>query len=186
MGAVDPSTGSGSTSRSISTTRCSPSTASREIDFSTTTFLKEISRARTFGFLRDIEISRKRPRARRILDNAIVMDDYRVLNEEVSASEDEFVRHKVLDAIGDLYLVGARPDRRVQRLQVRPPAQQSAGAAVARAARLLRGSRVRRGARAALAGFLPARDRRRTRRLALSLRRHDLDSHPPARQPLIE
>ena len=144
---------------------------SMTMDFSTSTFLKEISRARTFGFLKDLETSRKLDRALGgSLDNAIVMDDYRVLNEDGLRFRDEFVRHKVLDALGDLYLVGAGLIARVQRLQVRPPAQQSAAAAVARAARLLRGSRVRRGARAALAGFLPARDRTLTRRLALSRR----------------
>jgi UDP-3-O-[3-hydroxymyristoyl] N-acetylglucosamine deacetylase len=78
------------------------------MDFSTSTFLKEISRARTFGFLKDLETSRKLDRALGgSLDNAIVMDDYRVLNEDGLRFRDEFVRHKVLDALGDLYLVGA-------------------------------------------------------------------------------
>ena len=62
------------------------------------------------------------------LDNAIVLDDYRVLNEDGLRYEDEFVKHKILDAIGDLYLLGPQPDRRVQRLQVRPRAQQPAAA----------------------------------------------------------
>lgn len=78
------------------------------LDFSTTSFLKEISRARTFGFLKDVETLRARDLALGgSLDNAIVMDDYRVLNEDGLRFRDEFVRHKVLDAIGDLYLLGA-------------------------------------------------------------------------------
>ena len=77
------------------------------MDFSTTSFLKEISRARTFGFLSDLEAARERERALGgSLENAIVMDDYRVLNEDGLRFRDEFVRHKVLDAIGDLYLLG--------------------------------------------------------------------------------
>jgi len=77
------------------------------VDFSTTSFVKEVSRARTFGFLRDIE----RLQAQRLalggsLDNAVVVDDYRILNEDGLRYEDEFVKHKVLDAIGDLYLLG--------------------------------------------------------------------------------
>ncbi len=86
------------------------------MDFSTSTFLKEISRARTFGFLKDLETSRKLDRALGgSLDNAIVMDDYRVLNEDGLRFRDEFVRHKVLDALGDLYLRRRGSDRRVQR-----------------------------------------------------------------------
>jgi UDP-3-O-[3-hydroxymyristoyl] N-acetylglucosamine deacetylase len=78
------------------------------MDFSSTAFLKEISRARTFGFLRDLEASQALERALGgSLDNAIVMDDYRVLNEDGLRFRDEFVRHKVLDAVGDLYLLGA-------------------------------------------------------------------------------
>jgi UDP-3-O-[3-hydroxymyristoyl] N-acetylglucosamine deacetylase len=78
------------------------------MDFSSTTFMKEVSRARTFGFLRDLEASRAVERALGgSLDNAIVMDDYRVLNEDGLRYRDEFVRHKVLDAVGDLYLLGS-------------------------------------------------------------------------------
>jgi UDP-3-O-[3-hydroxymyristoyl] N-acetylglucosamine deacetylase len=78
------------------------------LDFSSTAFLKEISRARTFGFLRDLEASRARERALGgSLDNAIVMDEYRVLNEDGLRFRDEFVRHKMLDAVGDLYLLGS-------------------------------------------------------------------------------
>jgi UDP-3-O-[3-hydroxymyristoyl] N-acetylglucosamine deacetylase len=77
------------------------------MDFSTTTFLRELSRARTFGFMRDLEHLRGRNLALGgTLDNAIVLDDYRILNEDGLRYEDEFVRHKMLDAIGDLYLLG--------------------------------------------------------------------------------
>lgn len=77
------------------------------VDFSTTSFVKEVSRARTFGFLKDIEMLRERKLALGgSLDNAVVVDDYRVLNEDGLRYSDEFVKHKVLDAIGDLYLLG--------------------------------------------------------------------------------
>jgi UDP-3-O-[3-hydroxymyristoyl] N-acetylglucosamine deacetylase len=77
------------------------------MDFSTTSFLKEISRARTFGFMRDIETLRARNLALGgNLDNAIVLDDAGVMNEDGLRYEDEFVKHKILDAIGDLYLLG--------------------------------------------------------------------------------
>ena len=77
------------------------------MDFSTGTFLREVSRARTFGFMRDLEVLRARNLALGgTLDNAIVLDDYRILNEDGLRYEDEFVRHKILDAIGDLYLLG--------------------------------------------------------------------------------
>jgi len=77
------------------------------VDFSSTSFVKEVSRARTFGFMRDIEQLRENNLALGgSLDNAVVMDDYRVLNEDGLRYQDEFVKHKVLDAIGDLYLLG--------------------------------------------------------------------------------
>lgn len=77
------------------------------IDFSTTSFLKEVSRARTFGFMRDIEALRARNLTLGgTMDNAIVLDDFRILNEDGLRYEDEFVKHKILDAIGDLYLLG--------------------------------------------------------------------------------
>ncbi|RBO81992.1 UDP-3-O-acyl-N-acetylglucosamine deacetylase [Marinomonas aquiplantarum] len=77
------------------------------LDFSTTTFVKEISRARTFGFMKDIEYFKTNNLARGAnMENAIVLDDYRVLNEEGLRYRDELVRHKILDAIGDLYLLG--------------------------------------------------------------------------------
>jgi len=78
-----------------------------EIDFSTTSYVKEVSRARTFGFMRDVELLRKNNLALGgTLDNAIVVDDYRILNEDGLRFEDECVKHKILDAIGDLYLLG--------------------------------------------------------------------------------
>ncbi|MGO4701137.1 UDP-3-O-acyl-N-acetylglucosamine deacetylase [Dyella sp. 2RAB6] len=82
-------------------------TSKAEIDFSTTSFVKEVSRARTFGFMRDIEMLREHNLALGgSMDNAVVLDDYRVLNEDGLRYEDEFVKHKILDAIGDLYLLG--------------------------------------------------------------------------------
>jgi UDP-3-O-[3-hydroxymyristoyl] N-acetylglucosamine deacetylase len=82
-------------------------TQSATVDFSSTSFVREVSRARTFGFLRDIEMLRARKLALGgSLDNAIVVDDYRILNEDGLRYEDEFVKHKILDAIGDLYLLG--------------------------------------------------------------------------------
>ncbi|MAP12370.1 MAG: UDP-3-O-[3-hydroxymyristoyl] N-acetylglucosamine deacetylase [Gammaproteobacteria bacterium] len=82
-------------------------TSRASVDFSTTSFVKEVSRARTFGFMRDLESLREQNLALGgTLDNAIVVDDYRVLNDEGLRYEDEFVKHKILDAIGDLYLLG--------------------------------------------------------------------------------
>ncbi|BAN68409.1 UDP-3-O-acyl-N-acetylglucosamine deacetylase [endosymbiont of unidentified scaly snail isolate Monju] len=78
-----------------------------EMDFSSTSFVKEVSRARTFGFLRDIETLRENGLALGgSMENAIVVDDFRVLNEDGLRYQDEFVKHKILDAIGDLYLLG--------------------------------------------------------------------------------
>jgi len=77
------------------------------VDFSTTSYIKEVSRARTFGFMQDVETLRAQGLALGgSLDNAIVMDEYRVLNTDGLRYVDEFVKHKVLDAIGDLYLLG--------------------------------------------------------------------------------
>lgn len=82
-------------------------TAHAELDFSTASFEHEVSRARTFGFVHEIEHLRSRGLARGgSVDNAIVVDEYRILNQEGLRYEDEFVRHKVLDAVGDLYLLG--------------------------------------------------------------------------------
>ncbi|MEH0742218.1 UDP-3-O-acyl-N-acetylglucosamine deacetylase [Vibrio cholerae] len=76
-------------------------------DFSTNGFVKEISRARTFGFMRDIEYLQSQNLVLGgSFDNAIVLDEYRILNEEGLRFENEFVTHKVLDAIGDLYMCG--------------------------------------------------------------------------------
>jgi UDP-3-O-[3-hydroxymyristoyl] N-acetylglucosamine deacetylase len=81
--------------------------AHAEMDFANSSFVDEVSRARTFGFMHEIEYLRSRGLARGgSFDNAIVVDDYRILNEEGLRYEDEFVKHKVLDAIGDLYLAG--------------------------------------------------------------------------------
>ena len=77
------------------------------LDFSTTSFVKEVSRARTFAFMRDVEYLRSQNLALGgSVNNAIVVDDYRVLNEDGLRYEDEFVKHKILDAVGDLYLLG--------------------------------------------------------------------------------
>jgi UDP-3-O-[3-hydroxymyristoyl] N-acetylglucosamine deacetylase len=77
------------------------------VEFSSTAFVKEVSRARTFGFLADYEKLRSMNLARGgSLDNSVVVDDYRILNDEGLRQEDEFVKHKILDAIGDLYLLG--------------------------------------------------------------------------------
>lgn len=77
------------------------------VDFSATSYVKEVSRARTFGFMQDVEAMRAQGLALGgSLENAIVMDDYRLLNSDGLRYEDEFVKHKVLDAIGDLYLLG--------------------------------------------------------------------------------
>lgn len=78
------------------------------MDFSSTSFLREVSRARTFGFTRDLEMMRARNLALGgTMDNAIVLDEFRILNEDGLRYEDEFVKHKILDAIGDLYLLGS-------------------------------------------------------------------------------
>lgn len=77
------------------------------IDFGSTSYLKELSRARTFGFVQDVENLRSQGLALGgSLENAIVMDEFRVLNSDGLRYDNEFVRHKVLDAIGDLYLLG--------------------------------------------------------------------------------
>lgn len=82
-----------------------PQTA--ELDFSITSYIREISRARTFGFMSDYEKLRELGLAKGgSLDNTLVVDDYRILNEDGLRYEDEFVKHKMLDAVGDLYLLG--------------------------------------------------------------------------------
>ncbi len=78
------------------------------VDFADQSYIRDISRARTFGFTQDVEAMRAQGLALGgSLENAIVMDEYRVLNADGLRQPDEFVRHKVLDAVGDLYLVGA-------------------------------------------------------------------------------
>ena len=77
------------------------------VNFADTSYAREVSRARTFGFMQDVENLRAQGLAQGgSLDNAIVMDEYRVLNEDGLRYQDEFVRHKILDAVGDLYLLG--------------------------------------------------------------------------------
>lgn len=85
-----------------------PATQSKaSIEFSTARYIKEVSRARTFGFMRDLEYMRERNLGLGgSMDNAIVLDEFRVLNEDGLRYADEFVRHKILDAVGDLYLAG--------------------------------------------------------------------------------
>jgi UDP-3-O-[3-hydroxymyristoyl] N-acetylglucosamine deacetylase len=78
-----------------------------QVDFADTSYVKEVARARTFGFIQEVEALRDSGLARGgSLDNAIVVDEYRVLNAEGLRYSDEFVKHKLLDAIGDLYLIG--------------------------------------------------------------------------------
>ncbi|NLG60149.1 MAG: UDP-3-O-acyl-N-acetylglucosamine deacetylase [Gammaproteobacteria bacterium] len=78
-----------------------------EVEFSTEAYIREVSRARTFGFMRDLEFMRERNLGLGgSMDNAIVLDEFRVLNEDGLRYANEFVRHKILDAIGDLYLAG--------------------------------------------------------------------------------
>lgn len=81
--------------------------SSAHLDFSDQSYMREISRARTFGFMQDVEALREQGLALGgSLDNAIVMDEYRVLNQDGLRYADEFVKHKILDAVGDLYLIG--------------------------------------------------------------------------------
>jgi UDP-3-O-[3-hydroxymyristoyl] N-acetylglucosamine deacetylase len=85
-----------------------PASQSRaEVEFSTENYIREVSRARTFGFMRDLEYMRERNLGLGgSMDNAIVLDEFRVLNDDGLRYADEFVRHKILDAVGDLYLAG--------------------------------------------------------------------------------
>lgn len=83
-------------------------TQSATLDFSCTSYIKEVSRARTFGFMSQYEKLRENHLALGgSLDNAVVVDDFRVLNDDGLRYEDEFVKHKILDAIGDVYLLGS-------------------------------------------------------------------------------
>jgi UDP-3-O-[3-hydroxymyristoyl] N-acetylglucosamine deacetylase len=85
-----------------------PASQSRaQVEFSTANYIQEVSRARTFGFMRDLEYMRERNLGLGgSMDNAIVLDEFRVLNDDGLRYADEFVRHKILDAVGDLYLAG--------------------------------------------------------------------------------
>jgi len=85
-----------------------PTSQSRAVvEFSAETYIREVSRARTFGFMRDLEFMRERNLGLGgSMDNAIVLDEFRVLNDDGLRYADEFVRHKILDAVGDLYLAG--------------------------------------------------------------------------------
>ena len=77
------------------------------VDFAETSYVKEVARARTFGFMQDVESLRASGLAMGgSLENAVVMDEFRVLNTDGLRYADEFVKHKILDAIGDLYLLG--------------------------------------------------------------------------------
>lgn len=83
-------------------------TKTATLDFSSVSYVKEVSRARTFGFMADFEKLQALNLARGAsLDNAIAIDDYRVLNSDGLRYENEFVKHKILDAVGDLYLLGS-------------------------------------------------------------------------------
>lgn len=85
-----------------------PNTKTATLDFSSLSYVKEVSRARTFGFMADFEKLQVQNLARGAsLDNAIAIDDFRVLNEDGLRYENEFVKHKILDAVGDLYLLGS-------------------------------------------------------------------------------
>ncbi|MGJ4728393.1 UDP-3-O-acyl-N-acetylglucosamine deacetylase [Luteimonas sp. SDU101] len=85
-----------------------PQSQSRaQVEFSTGNYIREVSRARTFGFMRDLEYMRERNLGLGgSMDNAIVLDEFRVLNDDGLRYANEFVRHKILDAVGDLYLAG--------------------------------------------------------------------------------
>src|SRR3954462_7706959 len=84
-----------------------PEHSTVEVDFAEVSFIRQISRARTFGFTQEVEMMREKGLGRGgSLDNAIVVDDFRVLNADGLRMDDEFVKHKALDAVGDLYLLG--------------------------------------------------------------------------------
>lgn len=77
------------------------------VDFSTTSYVREVARARTFGFMRELDQLRAHSLGLGAsLDNVVALDEYRVMNHDGLRYEDEFVRHKILDAVGDLYLAG--------------------------------------------------------------------------------
>ncbi len=105
------------------------SNTSLTVDFAETSYLKEVARARTYGFMHDVEDLRDSGLALGGgLENAVVLDEHRVLNAEGLRYADEFIRHKILDAIGDLYLLGRPFLGCVQRAQVRPRPEQPVAA----------------------------------------------------------
>lgn len=109
----------------------------QEIDFSTSAYVTEISRARTFGFMRDLEYMRERNLGLGgSMDNAIVLDEFRVLNEDGLRYTNEFVRHKILDAIGDLYLAGGASWVLTKASNPATPQQQTGACVVGRPGRL--------------------------------------------------
>jgi UDP-3-O-[3-hydroxymyristoyl] N-acetylglucosamine deacetylase len=102
------------------------------VDFGKVSYVHDVARARTFGFMQDVESLRGMGLARGgSLENAIVMDEYRILNADGLRYEDEFVRHKILDAIGDLYLVGSPAAGQLRSAQVGPRPEQPAAARAA-------------------------------------------------------
>ena len=116
-----------------------------EFDLGKGSYSRDIARARTFGFTKDVEMMRANGLALGGgLDNAIVMDDYRVLNTDGLRYDDEFVKHKILDAMGDLYLHRQAAAGRLQRVPLGPRAEQQAAARTAGPARRLRGRHLRR------------------------------------------
>ena len=126
------------------------STQSLTIDFAETPYAKEVARARTFGFAQDVEALRNAGLALGgSLDNAVVLDEYRVLNSDGLRYADEFVKHKVLDAIGDLYLRRPPDNRGVHRAQVRSRPEQPAAPRDAGAGRCLGARELRAGRRGA-------------------------------------
>ena len=122
-----------------------------EFDFGSGQYKRDIARARTFGFTKDVEMMRSRGLGLGgSMDNVIVVDDYRVLNADGLRYDDEFVKHKILDAIGDMQVAGKPLLAGLHRLQGRPRAQQPAAAQAAGRRDRVRGRHLRaRGRRAA-------------------------------------
>ena len=115
-----------------------------EFDLGTGSYARDIARARTFGFTKDVEMMRANGLALGGgLDNAVVMDDYRVLNTDGLRYDDEFVKHKMLDAMGDLYLIGKPLLASYSAFRSGPRAEQQAAARTAGAAGRLRGRHLR-------------------------------------------
>ena len=103
------------------------------LNFSEVSYVQEVSRARSFGLVDELEQAQQIQRCLgSSLENAVGIDDYEILNEDGLRYEDEFVKHKLLDVIGDLYLLGRPLRRPFPRLQIRPRAEQQAGRALLR------------------------------------------------------